>query len=86
MYKEIGNSIYGSLVRGINDKRKYDNKTGMMIRIPASPLSNPILASWVTAYIRSIIGECLHSIHKNQGIVVSVTTDGFITDLEDIEK
>lgn len=86
MYKEIGNSIYGSLVRGINDKRKYDNKTGMMIRIPASRLSNPILASWVTAYIRSIIGECLHIIQKNKGLVVSVTTDGFITDLENIEK
>jgi hypothetical protein len=38
------------------------------------------------AYIRSIIGECLHSIHKEGGLVVSVTTDGFITNLQDLER
>ena len=69
MYKEIGNSIYGSLVRGINNKLKYDNKTGTMIRMSASNLSNPILASWVTAYIRSIIGECLHNLQEQNGKV-----------------
>ena len=56
MYKEIGNSIYGSLVRGMSDKRKYDNKTGNVSRIPPHFLSNPIIASWVTAFIRAIIG------------------------------
>jgi hypothetical protein len=27
MYKEIGNSIYGAVVRGISDKRKFDIKS-----------------------------------------------------------
>jgi hypothetical protein len=27
MYKEIGNSIYGSVVRGMGDKKKFDIKT-----------------------------------------------------------
>ena len=85
MYKEIGNSIYGSLVRGMSDKRRYDNRTGGQIRIPAHFLSNPILSSWITALIRSIIGECLHGIQRLQGKVVSVTTDGFITDIKDLE-
>ena len=85
MYKEIGNSIYGSLVRGMSDKRKFDNKTRSQIRIPAHFLSNPILASWVTAFIRSLVGECLHAIQNLGGKVVSVTTDGFITDIHDLE-
>jgi hypothetical protein len=86
MYKEIGNSIYGTLVRGINDKRTFDNKTGEMVRIPSSELSNPILASWVTAYIRSIVGECLQAIQDNNGSTISVTTDGFITNINNLEE
>jgi hypothetical protein len=86
MYKEIGNSIYGSLVRGMNNKLKLNNKTGEMSRIPAHFLSNPIISSWVTGFIRSIIGECLHSIHQLGGKIVSVTTDGFITDIIDLES
>jgi hypothetical protein len=86
MYKEIGNSIYGSIVRGLNEKLKFDNKTGTQKRIPANFLSNPILGSWITAFIRSIIGECLHVIQKLNGKVVSVTTDGFISDIKDLEN
>jgi hypothetical protein len=32
-----------------------------------------------------VIGECLHNIQKLGGKIVSVTTDGFITDIEDLE-
>jgi len=42
-------------------------------------------ASWTTAFIRSVVGECLHNIAKLKGKVVSVTTDGFITNLEGLE-
>jgi len=45
MYKEIGNSIYGSVVRGMSDKRKYDNKLGKPVRMHAHYLTNPIIAS-----------------------------------------
>jgi len=45
MYKEIGNSIYGSVVRGMSDKRKYDNKSGKTVRMRAHFLTNPIIAS-----------------------------------------
>lgn len=85
LYKEIGNSIYGNLVRGISNKRTFNTNTGGMVRIGATELSNPILASWTTAFIRSVIGECLHNISMIGGRVVSVTTDGFITDLENLE-
>lgn len=85
LYKQIGNSIYGSVVRGINDKRKVDLKSGVSKRLEPTKLSNPIMASWITAFIRSIIGECLHYIDKLGGKVVSVTTDGFITDIGNLE-
>jgi len=86
LYKEMGNSIYGNVVRGISDKRKFDIKTGKNLRIEASELSNPIIASWTTAFIRSVVGECLHNISKLGGKIVSVTTDGFITDVKDLES
>jgi len=40
MYKEIGNSIYGSVVYGMSDKKKYDNKSGKTIRMQAHFLMN----------------------------------------------
>jgi hypothetical protein len=33
-----------------------------------------------------VIGECLHNINKLGGKVVSVTTDGFITNVVDLEQ
>jgi hypothetical protein len=86
LYKEMGNSIYGNVVRGIADKRKFDIKTGRNQRINSTELSNPILASKTTGFIRSVIGECLHNISRIGGKVVSVTTDGFITDVIDLEN
>lgn len=85
MYKEIGNSIYGSVVRGIGNKRKFDTKSKGTVRVLGDDLTNPLIASWTTAFIRSIVGECLQSIQNVGGLVVSVTTDGFITNVSDLE-
>jgi high-affinity K+ transport system ATPase subunit B len=35
--------------------------------------------------MRSVIGDLLHSVGELGGRVVSVTTDGFITDIMDLE-
>jgi hypothetical protein len=86
LYKEMGNSIYGNVVRGISNKMNFDTLTGKMFRVTGTELSNPILASWSTAFIRSVIGECLHNIQKLGGMVVSVTTDGFITNIKNLEE
>ena len=85
MEKEKGNSIYGQVVRGMSNKKNFDIKSGLNLRMEASVLSNPILASWTTAFVRSVIGECLHKINDLNGKIVSVTTDGFITNIEDLE-
>jgi hypothetical protein len=33
-----------------------------------------------------VLGECLHNIHTLGGKIVSCTTDGFVTDLSDLEN
>lgn len=45
LFKEMGNSMYGAIVRGMADKRKFDIKSGKRIRMGGSDLSNPIMAS-----------------------------------------
>jgi hypothetical protein len=45
LYKEMGNSIYGNVVRGISNKMSFDSLTGKMFRVTGTELSNPILAS-----------------------------------------
>lgn len=45
LYKEMGNSLYGSVTKGISHKMKFDIKTNKTIRMEASDISNPILAS-----------------------------------------
>lgn len=45
LYKEMGNSIYGNVVRGMSNKMSFDSLTGKSFRVTGTPLSNPILAS-----------------------------------------
>lgn len=59
----------------MSNKKSFDTLTGKTFRVAGTDLSNPVLASWATAFIRSVIGECLHNISKLNGKVVSVTTD-----------
>jgi hypothetical protein len=45
LYKEMGNSIYGNIVRGMSNKKSFYVLSGKHIRVSASELSNPNLAS-----------------------------------------
>lgn len=85
LYKEIGNSLYGLTVRGINNKVKYDLKSKSMKRMEGNELANPLIANWITSFVRALMGELLHTIHRLGGRAISVTTDGFLTDIEDLE-
>ena len=44
-----------------------------MKRMIGNELSNPLIASWITSYIISVIGELLHYTSKLNGKVVSAT-------------
>lgn len=85
LYKTIGNSIYGQVAMGFSGKTSFDVKTKNYIRISGGDLSNPILACYITGFARALIGECLNNVSLLKGRVVSVTTDGFLTDIDDLE-
>lgn len=57
-----------------------------MVVYTSNGLVKSFLASGTTAFVISVIGECLDNIAKIGVVkVVSVTTDGFITDIKDLE-
>jgi hypothetical protein len=85
MYKEIGNSIYGQIAMGLSGKNSFDVATKSYKQIKGSFLTNPLLASYITGFTRALIAECLHNINILGGDAVSVTTDGFITNIENLE-
>lgn len=86
LYKLLGNGGYGILCRGFSDKRSYDIETGDTKRMTGNDISNIILGATTTSLARCVIGELLHNIDVLGGKVVSVTTDGFITDIENLES
>jgi len=86
MYKEIGNSIFGQVCMGISGRKGYDIKSKTHVSIEGGVLSNPILASYITGFTRALVSECMNGIQLLNGKIVSVTTDGFITDVDDLEN
>lgn len=79
MWKEIGNSLYGKLAQGLSGKTAFDVANGINSDIPASKITNPYYAAFITGFCRALLSEMLSSVPSNR-TVVSVTTDGFLTD------
>ena len=79
LWKEIGNSLYGKLGQGLRDKTAFDVSNGISSPIKPSEITNPYLAAHVTGFARALMSEMLNGVPANK-TVVSVTTDGFLTD------
>ncbi|MEZ9576490.1 MULTISPECIES: DNA polymerase [unclassified Vibrio] len=79
MWKEIGNSLYGKTAQGLRDKTAFELANGLTKDIPRSAITNPYFAAHTTGFVRAVIGELLASVPTNRQ-VISVTTDGFLTD------
>ncbi|PSX17605.1 DNA polymerase [Photobacterium kishitanii] len=79
MWKEIGNSLYGKTAQGLRTKTAFELVSGLNKDIPRSAVTNPYFAAHTTGFIRAVIGELLASVPTNRQ-VISVTTDGFLTD------
>lgn len=85
-YKFLSNSGIGQMSRGLSQKKTFDHISNSTVVIAGGRLTNPLVAGWVTAFIRTVISEIMNDIHNKGGLVVSCTTDGFITDLPDLEN
>ncbi|MGX4942259.1 hypothetical protein [Citrobacter freundii] len=85
-WKEIGNSLYGKLAQGLHAKTAFDTARGLNSPLPPSAVTQPFFAAHVTGFVRAVVGELMNAIPTN-ATVVSVTTDGFLTDasLENID-
>jgi hypothetical protein len=79
LYKEIGNSSYGKLAQGLRPKTAFDLEVGYSKQMPPSTITNPLFAAYVTGLGRAVMSEKLNGIPMHRQ-VVSVTTDGFLTD------
>jgi hypothetical protein len=78
LFKELGNGTYGKTAQGLRGKTSFDNVKGLFNKIPPSSITNPFYATYVTGFGRAILGEMLNSIPQHR-TVISVTTDGFLT-------
>lgn len=85
-WKEIGNSLYGKLAQGLHAKTAFDTARGLNSPLPPSSVTQPFFAAHVTGFVRAVVGELMNALPTN-ATVVSVTTDGFLTDvsLENID-
>ncbi len=79
LHKEIGNSVYGKLAQGLRKKSAFDTTTGLSKDLPPSSITNPFFAAYTTGLARALMSAMLNAIPAEYS-VVSVTTDGFLTD------
>lgn len=77
-WKEIGNSLYGKLAQGLRAKTAFDTARGLNRSLPPSSVTQPFFAAHVTGFIRAVVGELMNALPSDSS-VVSVTTDGFLT-------
>lgn len=77
-WKEIGNSLYGKLAQGLRAKTAFDTARGLNRSLLPSSVTQPFFAAHVTGFIRAVVGELMNALPSDSS-VVSVTTDGFLT-------
>jgi len=84
LYKFIANAGIGQMARGLNQKPRYDSQTNSTRVQPAGTLINPLFAGWITSFVRTTLSEIINK--YDNSIVISCTTDGFISNCKDLEK
>lgn len=84
-YKLLANAGIGQYGRGLNLKRGFDTRTGSTQFIPSGRLSKPLIGGWITGFIRTVISELLNQLDKEGAMILSCTTDGFITNKSGLE-
>ena len=81
-WKELTNSSYGKTAQGLREKRVYDLKDRETKRLPESRITNPFFASYITSFVRSVLGEIMNRL-PDDVCVFSCTTDGFLSNATD---
>lgn len=77
-WKELSNSSYGKTAQGLHSKRVYDLRDREMKPLPASKITNPFFAAYITSFVRAALGEVMNEL-PDKVCIFSCTTDGFLT-------
>ena len=83
-WKEVSNSTYGKTAQGLRERRVFDLKEESSITLAESDITNPFFASFITSFVRAVLGEIMNNLPSNKSII-SVTTDGFLTNASKVE-
>ena len=86
-WKELTNSTYGKTAQGLREKRVFDMRERSTKALPASPITNPYFASYITSFVRGTLGEIINALPPEVA-VFSATTDGFLSNanVDQIER
>ena len=79
--KLLNNGFYGKTGQGVLGKNVKNFLTGDMERVGYCKVTDPCLASMVTAIVRMLLSMIMQAITKNGYEVYSATTDGLITNM-----
>lgn len=83
--KILVNSIYGKNAQNVVNKTRWNSYKQMMEAMGDSAITNPVSASLTTSYVRALLFATMNEAHEKGYKVYSVTTDGFIADIPDVE-
>jgi hypothetical protein len=79
-YKLIGNALYVRFALGVSPKQYFNSRTGGHDQGVRDVNTNPYFAALTTGFIRTALGELAYELTTRGHIVVSMTTDGLLTD------
>ena len=80
--KTMVNAGYGKIAQGVVDKKSWSAMTDEMQILSISGITNPVIAGMATSIVRATLLAAQNQIEKSGHHTYSVTTDGFITDID----
>ncbi|EHK85784.1 hypothetical protein [Rhodococcus pyridinivorans] len=85
--KEGGNSIYGKTAQDVSPSRSWDAWRQKHVETGGSSITSPYHAAMITSFVRTLLLMAQNELHSMGRKVVSVTTDGMISDasLDEVE-
>jgi len=86
IFKLLAVSTYGQTAMGLNKNTVFDSRTGLTTKTSHGELTNPFIAQATTGFTRAVLSELLNDVLNMGGKVISCTTDGFLTNIADLEE
>ncbi|WP_182142113.1 hypothetical protein [Schaalia sp. JY-X169] len=80
--KTAVNSVYGKTAQDVAEQRAWNAHSQEMDAVGGSGITSPYHAAMTTSLVRAQLLAALNQITTGGGNVYSVTTDGFITDVQ----